>query len=248
MKKTMPLFLLAALIATHAFATYVVILKDGTQYKAKAKWTLSNGKAIVVLETGQSLAIDPSLIDVARSEAATKNGLGDAHQLDLTPNMPDVTPQKPAQPSLGSRIKLRTPQTAAGAPTAPTSAAPTPTPPPPVASGEGQLSDEVVQKFERAYENVGIFEHKLSAIGAHGLRVELTADSEDKVFNAISATSFLMVRNAGVTGAQVDQVQLFMKTTTGGAAGRFEMSRADADALDAKRITQQEYFVRRVIY
>lgn len=244
MKKMMPLFLLTALVTTQAFATYIVILKDGTQYKAKAKWTLSNGKAIVNLESGQSLAIDPSLIDVAKSEQATKTGLGDAHQLDLTPNMPDAAPQKPAQTSLGSRIKLRTPQTS---PTTPGTTAPDPTPPP-VSPGDGVLSEEVVQKFERAYENIGIFEHKLSPLGSHGLHVELTADSEDKVFNAISATSFLMVRNAGVTGARVDQVQLFMKTTNGGAAGRFEMSRAEAEALDAKKITQQEYFVRHVIY
>ena len=39
----------------------------------------------------------------------------------------------------------------------------------------------------------------------HSLRAELTADNEEKVFNAISATSFLVVRNAGVPGAQVDQ-------------------------------------------
>jgi hypothetical protein len=250
MKKMMPLFVVASLLATQAFATYVVLLKDGTQYKAKAKWTIVNGKAIVNLETGQSLAIDPSLIDVARSEQATKNGLGDAHQMDLTPNMPDNGAPKQAVPSLGSRIKLRTPQAAQPVPVSPSATAPasgTYTPAP-IPAGGSALSQEVVAKFERAYENVGIFEHKLTPNGAHGLRVELTADSEDKVFNAISATSFLTVRNAGVAGAQVDMVQLFMKTTNGGSAGRFEMSRADAEALDQKKITQQEYFVRNVIY
>ena len=57
-----------------------------------------------------------------------------------------------------------------------------------------------------------------------------------------------MVRNAGVVGAQVDMVELFMKTTTGGAAGRFQMSRLDAQTLDSKQMSREEYFIRKVIY
>ena len=110
------------------------------------------------------------------------------------------------------------------------------------------LSSEVLNKFERAYENVGIFEHKITPTGAHTLRAELTADNEEKVFNAISATSFLIVRNAGVSGAQVDSVELFMKTTTGGSSGRFQMARDDAGALDNKSLTREEYFIRKVLY
>ena len=57
-----------------------------------------------------------------------------------------------------------------------------------------------------------------------------------------------MVRNAGVTGAQVDMVELFMKTTMGGAAGRFQMNRLDAQSLDSKQMTREEYFIHKVIY
>ena len=34
----------------------------------------------------------------------------------------------------------------------------------------------------------------------------------------------------------------------GGSAGRFQMTRADAEALDKRTISQQEYFVRKVLY
>jgi hypothetical protein len=57
-----------------------------------------------------------------------------------------------------------------------------------------------------------------------------------------------MVHNAGVQGVQIDVVELFMKTTTNGAAGRFQMTRDDAQALTDHKISQQEYFVRRVIF
>jgi hypothetical protein len=248
MKKIVSLFVLAAAIAAPSFAIYIVVLKDGTQYKAKSKWTIQNGKAIVVLENGQSLAIDPSLIDAAKSEQTTKLGLGDARIIDLNPDLSTATAaNKPAKPSLGSTIHLRQPgQTApaAGSPAPAVAAAPT------VAiAPSGALSSEVTSKFERAYENVGIFEHKVTATGPHTLRVELTADNEDKVFNALSATSFLMVRMPTVvTGAQVELVELFMKTTTLGSSGRFQMTAADATALDQKKMTIPDYFVRKVIF
>jgi hypothetical protein len=243
MKKSLALIALAFVMATQAFASYIVVLKDGTQYKAKTKWTMSNGKALVALETGQTLAIDPSLIDVAKSEQVTKLGLGDAHIIDLNPNMPQA--QKQEQQSLGSAIKLK--KLPGQDP-----AAPVPNSSPgvvPVAGAPGQLGPDVMTKFELAYENVGIFEHKFTPTGGRTMRVDLTADSEDKVFNALSATSFLMVRIATVVpGAQVDMVEIFMKTTTMGSSGRFQMTRADADALDQKKITLQDYFVRKVIF
>jgi len=241
MKKALVLFVFASLVAAQSFASYIVVLKGGKQYKAKAKWTIVNGKALVHLENGQSLTIDPTLIDEAKSEETTKLGLGNVRMMTLRTEMPAATPKQQA-PTLGDTIRLRKPNqsTPQVEQTAPAVAAP------PV--NNGSIGTEVIMKFERAYENVGIYEHKLTSSGAHSIRAELTADSEDKVFNAISATSFLMVRNAGVSGAQVDMIELFMKTTNGGSAGRFQMSREDATALDNKSISQQEYFVRKVIY
>jgi hypothetical protein len=231
-----------ALVTVNAFATYIVVLKNGQSYKAKAKWTIQNGKAIVQLENGQMLAIDPTLIDAAKSDQTTNSGLGGAHIINSVNNNAPAPPQQ-QEPGLGSAFHLKksgTPQPATPAPVSQT--------PPPALSGNGTLSQEVLDKFARAYENVGLFEQKITSPAAGVVRAELTADSEDKVFNAISATSFLIVRNAGVPGADIKMVELFMKTTVGGSAGRFQMSRDDAQALDSKQISQQDYFVRKVIY
>ena len=241
MKKTLPLAIVAAFVAVSSFANYAVVLKNGTQYDAQAKWTIVGGKAQFRLATGQLISIDPTLIDEAKSERATRLGLGAAKELDLNPNLPAApTPAKPGQ-SLGSAIKLRKP-TDQNPQSAPVTPAPAPIP------AGNLLGEDIVQKFGRAYENVGIFEQSIKATSMHSLRAELTADSEDKVFNAISATSFLMMRNAGVPGVQVDMVELFMRTTTGGAAGRFQISRADAIAIVNHTISQQDYFIRNVIY
>jgi hypothetical protein len=240
MKKSLAVAAFVSLLSANLFATYYVILKNGTAYKAKAKWTVTNGKALVNLENGQQLQLDPALIDEARSEQATRSGLGDAKILAIG-NDPAGGPDRPQQSQLGAAIKLRK-LPAAG------EAQPAPPSPPPVAAGGGMISNEVVEKFQRAYENVGLFEQNIKGTGPHSLRAELTADSEDKVFNAISATSFLMVRNAGVPGADIEVVELFMKTTNGGSSGRFHMTREDATKIDTKQVTQQEYFVRKVLF
>src|SRR5262249_33793252 len=149
---------------------------------------------------------------------------------------------KPQQSALGNAFKLRKLPTEQPA-------APNPSGLPPVAPIVGaSLSTEVIGKFEQAYENVGIFEHKLTPTGAHSFRAELVTDNEEKVFNALSATAFLMMHDAGVPGTKIDMAELFMKTTIGVAAGRFQMTHADAELLDSKKMTREEYFLRKVIF
>ena len=223
------------LVSAQAFGTYYIVLRDGSQIRARQKWTVVNGKAIVQLEGGGTMALDPSTIDVVKSEETTKMGGASVLAVEQTSSAP--AGQKSG---LGGAYKLRKLPTDAQTPATNTAPVLTPTGP--------MLSSEVLNKFERAYENVGIFEHKITSTGAHTLRAELTADNEEKVFNAISATSYLIVRNAGVSGAQVDSVELFMKTTTGGSSGRFQMARDDAGALDNKSLTREEYFIRKVLY
>lgn len=238
--KSLMSLVLAVFVAAPAFAAaYVVVLRDGTQYAAKAKWKIVNGKALIHLEDGRTVQLDPKHIDEAKSEAATKVGMANARILDLNPTAPEK--KAPVQPSLGSQIRLRRPQQQE-AEVAPVVA------PAPVTPATAGLPRVVVDKFQRAYENVGIFEHKVESTGANSLRAEMTVDTEERVFNAISATSFLMIRDAGADNVRIDVVEMFMKTTAGGAAGRFRMTRADAKAIDDKAISHQDYFVRNVIY
>lgn len=234
---------LAAVMAVEALADYTVVLRDGTRYKARQKYTIQNGKALIHLTSGQTLTVDPNLIDVAKSEQITKLGVN-ANIVDLNTNQPAGAVPAPQEPSLGDQVRLRQRAKAAQQKSAP---APTPAVATP-ALPTGSLPARVVETFDKAYENVSIFEKKITSTGPRSLRAEVTVDTEDHVFNAISATSFLITRNAGMDNVQIDMVELFMKTTTGGSAGRFQMTRADAEALTNRSISQQDYFVRKVIY
>lgn len=247
MKKSLSLFAFAILLSSQAFAAYVIVLKDGTHYNAKQKWTIVNGKALVTLESGSQMTLNPNEIDVAKTDEVNRLGMGNVSVLGQE-QVPQTNSAKQA-PTLGQMVKMRkqpAPVTAPPQPPAKSSraAATAPAEPSPVAD---QLNSQLKDTFERAYENVGIFEHKLTGTN-RSVRVEVTADSEEKVFNAISATAFLIARNAGVDNIQIDMVELFMKTTTGGASGRFQMNRADADSINNKAISLPDYFVRKVIY
>lgn len=245
--KTLFVFAAVTVVTTDAFAKYIVVLRNGTPYTAKKKWTVVNGKAIIELENGQSMQVDPALIDVAKSEERTRLGMANANVLDLSRNE-TADASRTKQPALVD-MQLRpreVPKRREAAPT--TVSSPAPANVTPVQTVSGSLPEEVTEKFARAYENVGIFERNVVSTGARSLRAEMTVDTEERVFNAISATSFLMVRNAGVDGVQIDVVEMYMKTTTGGAAGRFQMTRADAEALDKRTVSQQDYFIRKVIY
>lgn len=248
MKKSLACAAIAALLSTNAFATYILVLKNGQTYKAKAKPSVQNGKALVALENGQSLALDASLIDFPKSDSTTAAGLGDVTILAV--QQPAPAPTTPQQSALGQfHIRKNAGGTTAPAPAQTPAAASAAAQVVPVApAGGSSIGSDVIDKFQRAYENVGLFEYKVSAAGPGMIHVELTADSEDKVFNAISATSFLIVRDAGVPGTNIQMVELFMKTTMGGSSGRFQMTKADAQALDTKAMTLQDYFVRKVIY
>jgi len=238
MKKSLLPAAVALLMTTQAFAVYWTVLKDGTKYKAKAKPVIANGRATLALVNGEILTFDPNLIDWPKSEATTKSGLGDATILGTQQELQPVAPS--TQTSGLSGIHLRKqPSTPAPAPA-----------PPPEAPTNSNIAPAVIANFERAFENVGIFEHTVKATGAHTIRADLTTDNEEKVFNALSAVSFLIMHNAGVAGTQIDDVELYMKTTTGGAAGRFKMSRADAEALQAKKSRNElaEYFVHNVLF
>lgn len=245
MKKILLVVSVLLLAATQLSAAYLVVLKDGTRYRAKQKWTVVNGKAMLPLENGTTLQLDPGLIDVAKTDET--NRLGGA-KLIAVPNESAAVPSQ--ERSLGSVASLRTPARSS-APAAPVRSAesrPTSSAPAPLTGGLGSVDAEVISRFAVAYENVGLFGTNITSPSRTSLRIELAADNEDQVFKAISATSYVMARIPSMTGAKLEMVELFMSTIRGGSAGRFHMSMQDAEAIDKKSVTLEQYFVTKVIF
>jgi len=238
-KKILSFVALLVFVPSLALASYTVVLKDGTRYRAKEKWRISGGKAIVTLENGTSLSLDPKLIDQRETDRVNAAGLGGAKVIPTAQQTPQ--PTKPQQSPLGSITTLKRPDTESEN-AKPASEGGNPN------LGRTNLSNDVILRFQQAYENVGLYDAKVLGAGTNTLRVELTADNEDQVFKALSATSFLVTKIPEATSERVELVELFMKTINGGSAGRFQMSAADAQAITSKQISWQEYFISDVIF
>lgn len=230
-----------------SFASYTVVMRDGQRYRAKEKWTIVNGKAIFTLENGQSMSLDPKLIDQAESEKVNAQSLGGARIL-ATSQAPAES--KPSASPLGS-ITIKPTTNTATATKTPAAASTRSTTPSAVgaATGSTNLSNNVVQIFSQAYENVGLFDAKVLGNGPNRLHITMTADNEDQVFKAISATAFMMTKVHGATQERVETIDLFLTTINGGSGGKFQMTLADA--TDLAQDTQnkwKDYFIRKVIF
>ncbi|MBW3670573.1 MAG: hypothetical protein KY432_02745 [Acidobacteria bacterium] len=236
MRNTLMIAISILLAASALAADYTVVLRDGTTYKATEKWKVVDGQALITLEGGTQIRLDPRLIDVDRTEQANRLGLGDARLIKVEERTPAAQPQ---QRSLGSVTTLRR-DDQDKPPTTETSRPSIEATPLPSAAA---VSKETVSKFQRAYDNVGLFGAKVEPIRDDALRISLTTNNEDEVFKAISATAF-MISNLD----EIEQVQLLMATLNGGSAGKFEMSRTDAKALTGKHISWQSYYVQKVLY
>lgn len=251
MKKTLLLTIALLFASSQLFASYLVVLRDGTRYRAKEKYKVTAGKALIALETGTTLQLDVALIDTKRTDEANSSGLGDAKLLAVgsaptgstpkaEPSLAELTQRRALQP-IGSRQQPAKPKPAERAVPAIAGAAQPPTTP-------GSVGPDVLARFAAAYENVGIFSANVISTSGSSIKVELTADNEDQVFKAISATSYVLARIPANTGTKLDMVELFMATIRGGAAGRFQMTMADAESIDKKQVNLQEYFVTKVLY
>jgi hypothetical protein len=233
------LFCAITFFAAHsAFATYYIVLRDGTKYRAKDKWVVVNGKALITLDNGTQFTIDPSLIDAAKTDQFNKSGLGDATL--LATGQPSQSVKTPETSSLGDLTRNRrapvntvTPATRPG------------TTPPPAGPG---ISSAVLARISPVYENVGLYGAKATSPGPATIHVDLVADSEDQVFKAISATAYILMKLPTVTGARIDNIELNMATIKGGAAGRFNMNAADAQALESRQMQLSKYYVDKVIF
>lgn len=233
MRKSTLLFAAALLVASQGFASYIVVLKDGTRYKAKEKWKTSNSQAIITLETGTVIQVPVGLIDQAETDKTNALGLGDAKVIAV-----QSTPatSRPAEESALSKVRIRKQET------------PAPQPANMQRSNDSlaeEIPSEVLRKFTRAYENVGLYDAKVVPLAGKTIKVQLTADTEENVRRAISATAYMLIN---VDDIRLEGVQLLMGQLNGGAAGRFQMNRDDAQSLVDNKLNWQAYYVRKVIF
>lgn len=246
-----------ALLASPLAAAYVIYLKDGSTITARDKYTVKDGRAIIVLLNGTQSFVKASEIDVARTEQANKGMVGNTVVIpgDPRPIGPQIDPSKKDKtlkdliasretaprdlPASRRNKEEATPgrigKTRAGF----TDLSTLPRTPYP------QL--EVVSDLQQFFRQQGIDAVELYE-GTQSDRplIELSTNSEASVFKALLATSNALIHIRGLHPQRVSAFEILMTTPARERAGQFVLTPQMAEDLVAKRVEVASFFLQNV--
>ena len=235
------LALALALTAAPALA-YVVKLKDGTLVFARTAYTVKGTKAIITLENGTVTQTDLDKVDVQGTIDYNEKYKGNVIGIDTIDAQTLQTPQSTPipQPRLGDYIRdrkaqikpLPTPNSHAG------------TEPSAASQNWGSVDQPVQIAFSKFFDGAGITQYRLTNYRGK-LRLLTTANSEEAVFNGLSAAA-RAVADLNAKGHDVT-LEVVLTTSGGESGGTFLLTPEQARLLVNGQITVADFFVRNVI-
>lgn len=237
-KKTFFLALLSTFLITAAASAYVVKLKDGSLIFARIKYTVKGDRAIITLENGTVTAIKLDQIDVEGSDKYNAENFGNVVAID-TPDgrkPTPVAPTGPQGPRLQDYIKDKKPRM--GLPSAGDKSSTEATGP-----SFQQVDVNLQSAFSKVFDGAGISQFKLANFRGK-TRLLVTANTEEAVFNALSAAARAL-SDPSSRGA-LTTIQVVLTTSSGETAGTLEMSPEQARLLVNGQISVADYFVKNV--
>ena len=249
------LVLVAMLAAAPAFA-YTIFFKDGSQILARQKYEVRGDKAIIVLPSGTETAFPVAEIDVARTDQANVQDLGNAMLIEggKATDLAHATPPPTASQKLGDLIRTG----AAGVRSGPGSAAA------PGAAGAPPARPRGFDEGQAAVTRPTLRDSSLAAelkgfIGGRGLPVEIVqgasarrpllvfeTDAEGPVFRALLASAGGLIEAQNRMPGALDGVEVLCQTADGSPAARFNLTPQQAADLLAGRAEITRFFVENV--
>lgn len=257
-----PLAVLAlafALLAGPLAASYVIYLKDGSTIVAREKYTVKDGRAIIVLPNGTQTFVKASEIDVPRTDKVNSDGsIGSTVLLpgDPRPVSPPVDPSK-KEKTLKDLIANR-------------EAAPRDLPanrrtkdevvtPGRIGKTRAGFTDfstlarnpyphlEVASALQQFFHEQGIDEVEIHE-GTQGDRplLELSTNSEASVFKALATAANALIHIRDLYPQRVAAFEILMATPARERAGQFVLTPQMAEDLVAKRVEVSSFFLQNV--
>lgn len=210
-------FLALSLVAPSLLAN-VIKLKDSSLIFARAPYTVKGKRAIITLENGAITQIDEEKIDVPGTVKYNKDNFGNVVAID-TPEEKVFQPPTPVpqgSTALQDIIKQKRGHLDRPTPGVPPSASDS------SGSSEALQPDPIVQAaFAHVFEGAGLAQYRVTN-NRGKTRVLATANSEQAVFNTLSASARAIV-DASERG-RTAPVEIVLTTGSGEAAGTFEMT------------------------
>jgi len=228
------------LLASAAASAYVIKLKDGSMLFARMKYEVRGTKAIITLENGTVTQIDMEKLDVPATDDYNAKYSGNVIAIDTPEQKMLNAPGGPPTPAprlqdLARQSHLRGAAASLFNPT-------------PGAGGEGaswQPVDPLVQfAFSKNFDGAQIPQWRLTNYRGK-TRLLVTANSEEAVFNALSAAARAM-HDLSDRGKDAN-LEIVLTTATNESGGTFEMTPEQARQLANGTLAVGDYFVRNVI-
>jgi hypothetical protein len=241
MKRLGFLVLAAVALVASVASAYNIKLKDGSIIFARSRYEVKGNKAIITFPNGTVTQIDLETIDIPGTEQYNKDNPGNVIAIvpgeDKEIKLPVLKP--PPTVSLQDMIRQR--KTRLGAPPAKSAGGAE-------TGGSGtswQAPEPAVElAFRRVLDGAAITQYRLTSYRGK-LRLLATANSEEAVFNMLSASA-RAVSDLQEKGKPI-VVEIVMTTPTGDPAGSFEMSSENARELVNGTVGVADYFVKNVI-
>lgn len=241
MKRISLLVLAALTLAASVASAYNIKLKDGSIIFARSMYEVKGTKAIITLPNGTVTQIDLATIDIPGTEQYNKENSGNVIAINPGEEKEIKLPTLKPPPTVSLQDMIRRRKTQFGAPSA-KSAESTET----GASGTSWQAPEpaVELAFRRVLDGAAITQYRLTSYRGK-LRLLATANSEEAVFNMLSASARAL-SDLQEKGKQT-VVEIVLTTPTGDPAGSFEMSSESARLLVNGTVNVADYFVKNVI-
>ncbi len=235
-------------------AEYIIYTKDGARIVAREKPVLQGKRLLFKTPLGapQSMALDD--FDAERTAKANQEGLGGAYVLGEGPDTKVIPAPTDKKPSLSDYIKqnrkIMKPPAPAESPAEggnDSGAAVNRGSLVPKGGDVGGLIDlQMMNSFVQAFEGAGIRGVRLVAV-PRGVRLQVITETEQQVFGAIGAAA-RGLKESRALGKPLEKVDMYLATSAGENAGRFEISPEDAEGLVTGRTTPSKFFVKSVIF
>lgn len=252
------LAMLALLAAVPLLAAgYTIVFTDGTSTVAKQKYRIQNGRAIITLPNGTQTFVPANKIDVAKTEAANRDGYGAAVVLPGAPQ--DVGPppaQLPRDRTIGDLIATKTAGPREIQPTKRTKALPTSGGMVKTKAGYvdfGALPRrpyshaDIATEMQQFFRGQGIDEVEIyEGTQADRPLVEITTNSEGSVFKSLSIAANALIHVRETFQNRISAFDLLLTTPARERAGQFVLTPEQAAELVSRKVEVAAFFLRNV--
>lgn len=232
-------FLAAALLVLGASAAFAfnVLLKNGSIIFAREPYTVKGAKVIITLQNGTVVSYDLDQIDIPGTERYNKENPGNV--IAIVPGEQQKFVPPTGRPTQSLQEVMRQKKVTIGAPPSKSAAAGSSD----SASSFQSVEPFIEEAFHRVLDGASISQYRLTTYRGR-VRLLATANTEEAVFNTLSATARALADLASKGRAITMEIVL---TTSGGeTGGSFEMNPDQARLIVNGSLTPADYFIKNV--